>query len=85
MYKFSGHSHKCNTTFVIQVKCDGNYGIIASKRKSMGPPIKVKKKRKYFKRHVKVKCNSQGKLRLRKIPKCISLKNKRSKKKHKNG
>ena len=85
MYKFSGHSHKCNSTFVIQVKCDANYGIITSKRKSMGTLFKVKKKRKYFKRHVKVKCNSQGKLRLRKMPKCISLKSKRSKKKHKNG
>ena len=85
MYKFSGHSHNCNSTFVIQIKCRDNYGIITSKRKSMGSSFKVKNKRKHFKRHVNLKCNSQGKLSLRKMPKCISVKNKRSKKKHKTG
>ena len=61
---------------MIQFKCDDGYGIIVSKSKTVGVhELKRKKNNTYFKQHVKGKCNSAGKLLMKKVPICISLQN----------
>ena len=79
LYISLGHQYRCNSTLMIQFKCDDGYGITASKSKAVGVHGSKKKKNKtYFKQHVKRKCNSAGKLLLKKIPKCISLQNRKN-------
>ena len=76
---YLGRNQKCNSTMVLTFKCDNEYGIVYPKSEVK---IALRKKTRSIKRATKEVCDYNGKLPRSKIPKCISIKRRKRKKKN---